>query len=141
MIRTMITGIVAALLVFTASSLAAEAPPAPNVNASGTHLDVTAAQTHTVVKGDTLAKIAERYYGTQGIYCFPLILFANRQVVANPDEISPGMQLAIPELKLDLMNAAARAELKSYTMEVAWWYSRNGKTAMKDALISFADTL
>jgi LysM repeat protein len=139
--KALMMGILGTLLVFIAGTLTAQTPPAPNVNATRTSLNTKAAQTHTVVRGETLTKIARRYYGEQGGYCFPLILFANRAIISNPDAIKPGMKLAIPELRLDLMNAAARAELKSYTMEVAWWYARNGKVTMKDALIHFAEGL
>jgi phage tail protein X len=139
--KVVMMGILSSLLVFITGTLTAQTPSAPNVSASGISLNIKAAQTHTVVWGDTLTKIAHRYYGEQGGYCFPLILFANRAIISNPEAIEPGMKLAIPELRLDLMNAAARAELKSYTMEVAWWYARTGKTQMKDALIRFAEGL
>jgi hypothetical protein len=51
------------------------------------------------------------------------------------------MQLDIPELRIDLINEVARAELKNYTMELAYWYARKGNDELKNQLIKFADGL
>ena len=56
----------------------------------------TAPRTHTVVKGESLSKIAKRYYGEATKW--RVIYDANRSVVgANPDLIHPGQVLTIPE--------------------------------------------
>ena len=47
------------------------------------------AQTHLVVWGDSLTKLAKRYYGGENGYFFPLILLASRDVVSNPDVLLP----------------------------------------------------
>lgn len=52
------------------------------------------AQYHTVVKGDTLSKIAKQYYGDPMLY--PQIFAANRDVLQDPDRIRPGQKLRIP---------------------------------------------
>ena len=49
---------------------------------------------HTVVKGDTLWKIAERTLGKGGRY--PEIFEANRPMLSDPDKIYPGQVLRIP---------------------------------------------
>lgn len=52
------------------------------------------AQHHVVVKGDTLGKIAERYYGDPSLY--RKIFEANRDLIENPDRIQVGWKLKIP---------------------------------------------
>ncbi|MBN1998034.1 peptidoglycan-binding protein LysM [candidate division KSB1 bacterium] len=51
---------------------------------------------YTIVKGDTLSKIAKRYYGNAMKY--PVIFEANREVIKDPDLIYPGQQIRIPKL-------------------------------------------
>ena len=51
-------------------------------------------QYYTVVKGDTLSKIAKQYYGNANAY--PAIFEANRPMLSNPDRIYPGQLLRIP---------------------------------------------
>jgi nucleoid-associated protein YgaU len=64
----------------TAPKPAAPAAPAP--------------ERYTVVAGDSLSKIAKKYYGdaTQ----WRRIFEANRDQIENPDLIQPGWKLAIP---------------------------------------------
>jgi nucleoid-associated protein YgaU len=54
-----------------------------------------AARTHTVVKGDTLSKLAKKYYGSAGQW--RRIYEANKDVIENPDLIYPGQTFTIPE--------------------------------------------
>ena len=54
------------------------------------------AQFHTVVKGDTLGKIAKTYYGNAMKY--PVIFEANKPMLKDPDLIYPGQVLRIPAL-------------------------------------------
>jgi nucleoid-associated protein YgaU len=51
---------------------------------------------HTVVKGDTLSKIAKEYYGDAMKY--PAIFEANKPMLKDPDKIYPGQVLRIPNL-------------------------------------------
>jgi nucleoid-associated protein YgaU len=52
------------------------------------------AQFYTVVKGDTLSKIAKQFYGNANDY--PKIFEANKPMLKHPDKIYPGQNLRIP---------------------------------------------
>ena len=54
------------------------------------------AQFHTVASGDTLGKIAKKYYGNAMKY--PVIFEANKPMLKDPDLIYPGQVLRIPHL-------------------------------------------
>jgi len=53
-----------------------------------------ATQYHVVVKGDTLSKIAQKYYGDPSLY--PQIFEANRDILTDPNKIQIGQKLRIP---------------------------------------------
>jgi nucleoid-associated protein YgaU len=53
-----------------------------------------AAQFYTVVKGDTLSKIAKQFYGDANAYM--AIFDANKPMLTHPDKIYPGQNLRIP---------------------------------------------
>jgi uncharacterized protein YidB (DUF937 family) len=61
---------------------------------TGMGAPTTAPRTYTVASGDTLSKIAKQFYndGNQ----WPRIFDANRDILSNPDRISPGQHLRIP---------------------------------------------
>jgi nucleoid-associated protein YgaU len=67
----------------TVASAAPEAAPEPD------------ALLHTVEKGDSLWKIAEKYYGNGSKY--PTIFEANQPMIKDPDEIYPGQVLRVPQ--------------------------------------------
>lgn len=52
------------------------------------------AQFYTVVKGDTLSKIAKEFYGNANEY--QRIFEANKPMLTHPDKIYPGQNLRIP---------------------------------------------
>ncbi|MDH4114091.1 MAG: peptidoglycan-binding protein LysM [Burkholderiaceae bacterium] len=52
------------------------------------------AQFYTVVRGDTLSKIAKQFYGNANDY--PRIFEANKPMLTHPDKIYPGQNLRIP---------------------------------------------
>ncbi len=52
------------------------------------------AKFYTVVKGDTLSKIAKQFYGDPNKY--PQIFEANKPMLTHPDKIYPGQVLRIP---------------------------------------------
>ncbi len=51
-------------------------------------------QYHEVVKGDTLSKIAAKYYGDANLYM--KIFEANRDILKDPNLIRVGQKLRIP---------------------------------------------
>jgi nucleoid-associated protein YgaU len=51
-------------------------------------------QWHDVVKGDTLSKIAQKYYGDASLYM--KIFEANKNILKDPDKIQVGQRLRIP---------------------------------------------
>ena len=51
-------------------------------------------QTHVVQSGDTLSKIAQKYYGDPSLYT--QIFEANRDILKDPNKIFPGQKLKIP---------------------------------------------
>lgn len=59
-----------------------------------TKAEAPAAVFHTVKKGDTLSKIAKKYYGDAMRY--PEIFEANKPMLDHPDKIYPGQMLRIP---------------------------------------------
>jgi nucleoid-associated protein YgaU len=59
-------------------------------------LDAEESQIHTVVSGDTLSKIAKKYYDDASKY--PVIFEANKPMLSDPDKIFPGQALRIPGL-------------------------------------------
>jgi len=62
----------------------------PNPNAAA--WDAT--QYYEVQKGDTLSKIAERFYGDKMLY--PKIFEANQDILTDPNKIEVGQKLRIP---------------------------------------------
>lgn len=53
-----------------------------------------ATQWHEVVAGESLSKIAKKYYGDASLYM--TIFEANKDVLKDPDEIRVGQKLRIP---------------------------------------------
>ena len=51
-------------------------------------------QMYTVVAGDSLSKIAKKFYGNASKY--PVIFEANKPMLKDPDKIYPGQVLRIP---------------------------------------------
>lgn len=56
--------------------------------------EIVGEQSYTVQKGDSLSKIAKRFYGDGNAW--KRIFEANRDVLDDPDKIFPGQNLRIP---------------------------------------------
>jgi nucleoid-associated protein YgaU len=82
-------------------------PPAPKADFGNVQSGVTstapvvdgAAATYTVVKGDSLSKIAKHFYGNANRW--RRIFDANRDQLDDPDRIKPGQVLKIPAADTD----------------------------------------
>ena len=61
---------------------------------TGSGSAATSVRTYTVSSGDTLSKIAKQFYSDANQW--PRIFDANRDILSNPDRISPGQHLRIP---------------------------------------------
>ena len=64
--------------------------PAPSTPAAA-----PAPRTYTVASGDSLSKIAKKFYGDANKW--QRIFEANRDIIKNPDLIKPGQVLKIPD--------------------------------------------
>jgi nucleoid-associated protein YgaU len=53
---------------------------------------------HTVVKGDSLSKMAIHYYGKENLMKYKEIFDANHDQLNDPDEIEVGQVLTIPNI-------------------------------------------
>lgn len=83
-------------LTLTASPVAPP-PPATGPVAPAFRDRVAApAKRHVIASGDTLTKIAERYYGNRSRRVVSLIVEANQSVIKDPDRIPLGAELVLP---------------------------------------------
>jgi len=57
-------------------------------------LNVAPGSTYTVQSGDSLSKIAKKFYGDASLY--PKIFEANRDQLSDPDKIRAGQSLKLP---------------------------------------------
>ncbi|MDR3275655.1 MAG: LysM peptidoglycan-binding domain-containing protein [Treponema sp.] len=91
-------------------------------------LDLAGATQYTVVRGDRLTAIAQRQFAPHSPYFFPVIMLASPDVgVSDPDSISPGMVLTIPDLVRNLDNPATRATIKQFLLEIAGVYAQKSE--------------
>ena len=69
--------------------------------------------THEVVAGDNLSRLAEKYLGSHSKY---LMLYeANRDQLASPNDLSPGMKLKIPQVREAATDSAVRSPVGDST--------------------------
>jgi hypothetical protein len=103
------------------------------------------AKEYVVVRGDTLTRIAKKHWGSAySPYFFPVFILASKETITDPDLIEVGMRLTIPDLKANLDDPAARANIKAYLREIAGVYAktnRRHKGEMVKYLTELADTL
>jgi hypothetical protein len=97
------------------------------------------AQSYTVRSGDTLFQIANTYYG-DGLY-YPVIMLASRDVVLDPDKITPGMVLTIPDLQANLNNPRSRASVRGVMMDNADILQEIGRGDIAQRMRNLANSL
>ena len=104
-----------------------------------TGLILNGAGTYTVKGGDTLANVSRAFY-LDGFY-YPIIMLASSDVVLDPDKIDPGMQLTIPDLRINLDNANARANIKAFLFEMADVEDNRGRGSTANGIRQHATSL
>jgi len=93
-------------------------PPSVTAPPERAHdLILDGAETYTVVRKDTLSRIARIKYHN-GFY-YPLIIMASRDIVEDQDYIEVGTLLTVPNLQANLNDARARASMKKFFLEIA----------------------
>lgn len=104
------------------------------------------AETYEVKKGDTLTSITKTFYAgndTNGYY-FPLIMLASHNVVSDPELITPGMKLTIPNFEKNIKDAAVAKKLSPYFKDLSEVYKQKDTPAAADILphlLKIADEL
>ncbi|HOX36476.1 MAG TPA: LysM domain-containing protein [Candidatus Brocadiia bacterium] len=99
-----------------ADNLAISKPPQPVApvavpsGATAGSVEVTVGKSHTVGSGDSLARIARRYYGSEAPANIERIVTANPTVLTKGTKsvLMPGMKLAIPDLGVEAAVSSAQ---------------------------------
>lgn len=104
------------------------------------------AKTYTVKKGDTLTSITKTFYAGDDVngYYFPLIMLASRNVVSDPELITPGMKLTIPNFEKNIKDKEAAKKMSSFFRDLTGVYRQKDTPAAADILphlIEIADLL
>ena len=104
------------------------------------------AKVYKVKKGDTLTSITKRFYAgkDENGYYFPLIMLASHNVVADPELITPGMKLTIPDFDANITNRKIGKQLSAYFRDLSGVYREKDTPAAHDILphlIEIADQL
>jgi nucleoid-associated protein YgaU len=124
-----------------APAVSTPTPAAAVVATPAGDLILEGAKSYTVVDGDTLTKIAIRFYGWENAYYFPVIHLASRDEVLHPDFIVEGMELTLPDLDTNKKNPASRARMKAFIAETAVIYDQKGDPDTAEELRGLAGSL
>ena len=104
-----------------------------------THLILDGAQKYTVKSGDTLSDISKNYYNDA--YYYPVIMLASSEVVLDPDKISPGMELTIPDLQANLNNPVSKRNIKNVILDCAKIEEKRNRPGSAQLLRNRANSL
>ena len=104
------------------------------------------AETYEVQKGDTLTSITKKFYAgkDENGYYFPLIMLASHNVVSDPELITPGMKLTIPNFDANINDKAVAKKLSPYFKDLAGVYKEKATPAAEDIrprLLQISDSL
>ena len=110
------------------------------------NLVMDGAKTYTVKKGDTLTSITKTFYAgdDENGYYFPIIMLASRNVVSDPELITPGMKLTIPNFEKNIKDKAVAKKMSSFFRDLTGVYRQKDTPAAADILphlIEIADLL
>ena len=86
-------------------------------------VNLDGAENYTVATGDTLTSIAKAKYGASNGYYFPLIMVASENV-SDPELITPGTKLVIPDYNANINDKEQAAKLKPYFKDIANVYKQ-----------------
>ena len=103
------------------------------------NLILDGAGSYTVQRGDTLSAISRTKY-SDGFY-YPVILLASDDVVLDPDKIEIGMELTVPDLQKNLNDSKARANIKSFLIDIAKVEDSRGRKDTADGIRNRANSL
>jgi len=89
---------------------------------------------HTISKGESLSSIAKAKYGKASLW--PLIYEANKDIISNPNRISAGKEIKIPELEKEAekSNEIDKEELGNAYFDVYLKYKELNKEDSADYL-------
>ncbi len=107
-------------------------------------VNLEGAQNYTVQSGDTLTAISKNFYGQENGYYFPLIMVASYEVVLDPDLITPGMELVIPDFDSNINDEEIAAKLSPYFRDVSNIYKLKDTEAApvtRENLLKISDEL
>ena len=94
-------------------------------------VNLDGAENYTVKQGDTLTSIAKAKYGEDNGYYFPLIMVASENV-SDPELITPGTKLVIPNYNANINDKEQAAKLKPYFKDIADVYKQKKSHGAKD---------
>ncbi|MBP5603757.1 MAG: LysM peptidoglycan-binding domain-containing protein [Treponema sp.] len=106
-------------------------------------VNLDGAENYTVAEGDTLTSIAKAKYGPSNGYYFPLIMVASKNV-SDPELISPGATLVIPDYNANINDKAQAAKLKPYFKDIAGVYKLKdtpGAADIREQLLLISEDL
>jgi phage tail protein X len=141
--KTVLTSLaISVMLVMSCVSSPSMDEPYKQLYEANPGIDVTDARFYMVKQGDTLSDISRSHYNNDGFY-YPIIMFASRGVVVNPDKIQLGMRLTIPDLERNRANADSRRSMKNILNGFAdiEKNKRNPKRALIEGFQSRANAL
>jgi LysM repeat protein len=133
--KSLVQIVLAVLLVVSCKSAPAPESTAIEPESTGAFVDAyqlvlpinyEGAQNYTVVRNESLTKIALKFYGHESGYFFPLIMAASKDKqtvnIVDPDLIVPGEKLVIPDLQKNLADPATKTRIKTLLLSVAKIY-------------------
>ncbi|MBQ9623047.1 MAG: LysM peptidoglycan-binding domain-containing protein [Treponema sp.] len=94
------------------------------------------AKYYQVKKGDTLTSITKKFYAGHDAngYYFPLIMLASHNVVSDPELITPGMRLTIPDFEKNINDKSKSQQFSAYFRDLTEVYKQKDTPAAADIL-------
>ena len=106
-------------------------------------VNLDGAKNYTVETGDTLTSISKKVYGEDNGYYFPLIMVASKNV-SDPELITPGTELVVPDYNANINDKEQAARLKPYFKDIAGVYKQKktpGAADIREQLLIISEDL